>query len=243
MTYRVGICATSEVVISGIKSSVENFFENVDDKVEFRIWSKEAVGRFDEWYAGNLNLIFFDLDENEIGTMLCGRLLREELEDHKTHFVVLSANLHVKTELFRIHPYDCLIKPIQESEMHQMLNSLYLKDAMDLRMFWYKKKQNICAVPFSCIQFWESKQHCLKMQTTLEDTIEFSGKLSDITERLPGNFVRLSQSYIVNIDYIHEYGKRKVIMKDGTEISVTKPYRTAYNILYDDVKQKVGKCR
>ena len=44
-------------------------------------------------------------------------------------------------------------------------------------------------------------------------------------EQLPDNFFQIHKSYLVNEDYIREYMYEKVIMYNGEEISISKPYR------------------
>ena len=44
-------------------------------------------------------------------------------------------------------------------------------------------------------------------------------------KQLPGHFVMIHQSYIVNQDFISEYSYETVKMTDGEELNISKPYR------------------
>ena len=54
---------------------------------------------------------------------------------------------------------------------------------------------------------------------------EFYGKLKNIMEELPADFMMIHKSYIVNQLYIREYSYDCVKMSDGTVLSISKPYR------------------
>lgn len=53
----------------------------------------------------------------------------------------------------------------------------------------------------------------------------FYGKLKETAKQLPGHFVMIHQSYIVNQDFISEYSYETVKMTDGEELNISKPYR------------------
>ena len=63
------------------------------------------------------------------------------------------------------------------------------------------------------------------MEDGLEKLEEFYGKLKNVMEELPDDFMMIHQSYIVNQLYVSEYAYDCVKMSDGTVLSISKPYR------------------
>ena len=47
-------------------------------------------------------------------------------------------------------------------------------------------------------------------------------ELDEMGKRLGKQFVRCHKSYIVNMDYIHEFKGRKIYLKNGEEIAISK---------------------
>ena len=54
---------------------------------------------------------------------------------------------------------------------------------------------------------------------------EFNGKLKEIAKKIPGNFIQIHQSYLINFDYIEECSYESVKMKNGDTIPISQPYR------------------
>ena len=54
---------------------------------------------------------------------------------------------------------------------------------------------------------------------------EFYGKLKEAVKGLPGYFMTIHQSYVVNQDFIAEYTYETVKLTDGEELSISRPYR------------------
>ena len=54
---------------------------------------------------------------------------------------------------------------------------------------------------------------------------EFYGKLKNIAENLPVEFIMIHQSYIINQAYVREYSYETVKMVNGENLNISKPYR------------------
>lgn len=55
--------------------------------------------------------------------------------------------------------------------------------------------------------------------------ISFTGKIKDLTERLPKNFIQIHQSYIINMDHMYECSYETVRMIGGVQLNISQPYR------------------
>lgn len=54
---------------------------------------------------------------------------------------------------------------------------------------------------------------------------EFYGKLKNIAENLPADFLMIHQSYIINPSYVSEYSYEMAKMLNGENLNISKPYR------------------
>ena len=88
------------------------------------------------------------------------------------------------------------------------------------RLLIHYKGSNI-AIPFQDIMYLESQLH--KVNIVLQNKKYLcAGKLDEMGKRLGKQFVRCHKSYIVNMDYIHEFKGRKIYLKNGEEIAISK---------------------
>ncbi|MEG1104015.1 MAG: LytTR family DNA-binding domain-containing protein, partial [Oscillospiraceae bacterium] len=77
----------------------------------------------------------------------------------------------------------------------------------------------------------ESCKHKIKIYTDKEEHT-MSGRLDAIEENVPNNFIRIHQSFIVNMDKIFLFNKSSVTLSNKAEIPISKAKykqaRTAY---------------
>lgn len=76
-------------------------------------------------------------------------------------------------------------------------------------------------IPLEEISYIESYNHKITIHTK-GDEIEYYARLSDLEMELFGQFFRIHKGYLVNFDHVKEYGKSKVILKDGTNLPISK---------------------
>ena len=69
-------------------------------------------------------------------------------------------------------------------------------------------------------------------------TLRAYGKLSDVLDQLPGNFVRCHQSYLVNLDEVARLGADSVRLSSGETIPVSRRWRASVReALFDRIRE------
>lgn len=56
---------------------------------------------------------------------------------------------------------------------------------------------------------------------TLKETFEFYGRLREVAQRLPEDFIAIHKSYIVNKEYIFRYTYEMVELVNGTILTIS----------------------
>lgn len=62
---------------------------------------------------------------------------------------------------------------------------------------------------------------------SVQGSFDIYGKLGDLLDRLPSNFVRCHQSFAVNLDYVNELLTASFCLTNGNEVPVSRRYRPA----------------
>ncbi|MBR1507323.1 MAG: response regulator transcription factor [Eubacterium sp.] len=62
---------------------------------------------------------------------------------------------------------------------------------------------------------------------TIDGKLETYNSLSEYSKRLSEDFVRCYGSFIVNLNYVNNVGREKIVMKNGEEIPVGRTYRNS----------------
>lgn len=208
--------------------TIKNYLEIVADelKIEMKlsVWTTgEAL--YEHLKSGNRqDLIFLDIELVEKDGIWLGGMVREEMEDYKTAIVYFSYEKNYALRLFESQPMDFLVKPIMKEDIQRVMKRFLKRNQVKNLQFRFKKGHIHSNVFFEDIIYFRSIGRKVQIVEKQENQ-EFYGKLEEVKAQLPDNFFQIHKSYLVNEDYIREYMYEKVIMHNGEEISISKPYR------------------
>ncbi len=60
---------------------------------------------------------------------------------------------------------------------------------------------------------------------TDDSPLAWRGTMDDLLQRMPGGFIRVHQSYAVNLERVFRLRNGKMLMDNGKEIAVSRSYR------------------
>lgn len=224
--YRIGICDDDKELCSGLEEQIYHIAEELSVRADIEVWYSGESILNDLGNGTQLDLIFLDIELFQKDGISVGKFIRGEMEDIQTHIVYISAKQSYAMQLFKIQPLDFLIKPVSDEQLKEVLvRSLKQKRSPDI-YFEYQKGSSLLRIPTRDIAYFMSMDKKIRLMTK-DGEEDFYGKLKNILEKLPADFVMIHQSYIINQQYISEYSYDSVKMSDGTILSVSKPYRKA----------------
>lgn len=222
--YRIGICDDDKILCSELEEQIFHISKELALKVEIDVWySGESIQK-DLDKGVQFDLIFLDIELAKKNGIEVGRFIRNELEDMQTHIVYISSKQNYAMQLFKVQPLDFLIKPITEEQLKEVLTRSINQKRNHAVYFVYHKGSTYFRVLLSDVVYFMSMDKKIRI-VTKNGREEFYGKLKEIAKQLPGYFVTIHQSYIVNQDFISEYSYEMVKMIDGEELNISKPYR------------------
>ncbi|MDE6926362.1 MAG: LytTR family DNA-binding domain-containing protein [Acetatifactor sp.] len=222
--YRIGICDDDKELCSGLEEQIYHIAGELSVKVEVEVWYSGESILNDLGNDTLLDLIFLDIELVHRNGISVGRFIRDEMDDMQTHIVYISSKQSYAMQLFRIQPLDFLIKPVSDEQLREVLSrSLRQKRDPDI-FFEYQTGSTVRRIPTRDIAWFMSMDKKIRLVTRNGEE-EFYGKLKNISEKLPSDFLMIHQSYIINRLYVSEYSYESVKMSDGTVLSISKPYR------------------
>lgn len=223
--YRVGICDDDKVFCSQAEDIVLSLSEELCQKIETEVWySGESIMKS---LSGplRLDLIFLDIELYESSGIDVGDFIRNQNGDYTTHIVFVSSKQDYAMQLFKVQPLDFLIKPVTREQIREVLQGSIRQRAESRAVFEYQKGSTYYQLPCSDILYFMSSDKRIKIVVNDGDRPEFYGRLKNIADRLPKQFLTVHQSYIINCDYVSEYCYETVKMCNGDVVSISKPYR------------------
>ena len=161
--------------------------------------------------------------------------------------VFTTAYSEYAVEGFRVNAVDYLLKPFGMQDFQRAANRL--KERMlptengEVRterydysqdVIFLKTEYRIVKVAISDIRYVEAMSEYLKVWLESEKKpIVTLLSMKKMEERLPGYFMRIHRSYIVNLTKILEVNKNRVIMDADTYLPIGDMYREAFQAYLD----------
>ena len=222
--YKIGICDDDKVLCAALEEQLYELSKELSIKAEVDVWYSGEGIQNDLKKGTVLDLLFLDIELVQKNGIAVGNFIRNELEDMQTHIVYISSKESYAMQLFKIQPLDFLVKPVPAEQIREvLLRSVKQKRSTDT-YFQYQKGNSVYRVPVKDIVYFMSMDK--KIQIVKKDgKEEFYGKLKNIAENLPAEFIMIHQSYIIHQCYVSEYSYETVRMVNGENLNISKPYR------------------
>ena len=154
-----------------------------------RAWQRDERKKAD--------IILMDVKSEEENGIIAARQVQELFGDIKIIFT--TSTLEYGEDIFDANPVFLLVKPIRQEKLYEAVDRAIAQlEEMESATVTLISKSFIARVRAEDISYVESERRVLTVHSVEED-IRVNMKLSDLEERLPEYFVRVHQSYLVNM--------------------------------------------
>ena len=151
--------------------------------------------------------------------------------------VFTTAYAEYAVEGFKVNAVDYLLKPFGMQDFQRA--ALRLKDRLETQADKAKPAKNtdtppLVKVAIKDIRYVEAMSEYLKVHVENEPKpIVTLLSMKKMEERLPGYFMRIHRSYIINLKMIQEVNKNRVIMDADTYLPIGDMYKEAFQAYLD----------
>ena len=153
-------------------------------------------------------------DENGVDL---ARTLRQMRDPGRLVFVTSSRDYAV--EGFELGADNYLLKPVTAEKLGRALSRL-LKSRNTV--MFYSESGSLLPLSADSILWAEAFSHSIQLHTATK-AVTVRGPLEDVRQKLEQyGFVRCHRSYLVNLAYISEIGRREALLIDGTQIPISR---------------------
>ncbi len=174
------------------------------------------------------DLIFLDVLMEGMDGIQVGDKIRKGMGDEDVQLVYISRALDHAELLFPNRPLGFLKKPFLREDIYRLTDYARKLGFQSHKFFLYRKGRILYQVAYKEIRYFQSSGRKIQIHTARE-VHEFYGKLSQILEDgLPGQFIQIHQSYIINTDYVTRQGRDRVFLEgEKGYFSISHPYRAS----------------
>lgn len=229
MIYRIGICDDEQLTCSELENYINEIFECKDDKAEIYVWNVGEALKKDISNGVKIDILFLDIELLDSNGIELGKYIRNYMKNMSMNIVYISSMTEYAMELFKIHPYDFVVKPFDKNEIENLIDEMCGYYEQDNKHFKYCVYGKTNMVMMRDIKYFESRGRHIIINLVDNQSIQYVGQLKNEIKKLPLNFVEIGKSYIINLKHMRECHVSYVVMDDGKELGISGAYRNYFN--------------
>ena len=217
MIYQIGICDDENSTCSELENILIDYFKVSGLNVQVNVWNCAEDFMRDVPLKVKVDLLFLDIELPNYNGIYVGEYIRNDINNYAMHIIYVSSKTNYAMELFKIHPYDFIIKPIDKEKVIKNVSKLLELDEQDNNYFVYEYNRIKNKIHYGDIVYFESDRKHIKIICSM-----------------------VAQSFIINIRHIRMFKKDSCIMDNGDCINIGRKYKDAFNIKMIEYNKRGG---
>ena len=193
---RIGICDDSADARIALRAALERALDRrKGEGTFFEFSSGEGLLRWMEKHAGELDLVFLDIEMGELDGMETARRLR--LADEGLQLVFVTGYTDYVFDGYSVGALGYLMKPPQPDRLDEVLDrglEARLRDGD--KAFLCRSGETMYRIPKKSILYFASDRRQVSCVAAAR-TYTFYGKLDEVERAVGEGFVRIHQRYLV----------------------------------------------
>lgn len=181
------------------------------------------------------DFIFLDVDMPQLSGFETAEKVKQTNPDT---FIIFATNQEMRMgESFKYSPKDYLLKPVAQEKINELFDRLFAEKMKKTERGFYTvkiKNDGNIYLRLDDIVYFESQGHDLTAVTG-ENQYTFLGKLSAVEkELLSKGFIRIHQSYLLNMSYVFKDLGSAVVLKNSQELPVSTKYKKSLSSAFKE---------
>lgn len=224
---RIGICDDSADARIALRAALERALErrrSGADTSFFEFSSGEGLLRWLGSHAGELDLVFLDIEMGELNGMETARRLREA--DEGLLLVFVTGYTDYVFDGYAVGALGYLMKPPQPEQLDGVLNrAAEARIREGDKVFLCRSGETLYRIPKKTILYFASDRRQVTCVSTAR-TYTFYGKLDEVERDVGDGFVRVHQRYLIRAGAVDRMEGAQVFVGDAA-IPVSRACRSA----------------
>jgi len=227
MKLKIGICDDEKNFCNNLEMYILKFAKDYSYDFEVDVWN-DSVSFCSDIIKFNPDIIFLDIEIPSYNGIYVGNFIRESLHKSNIEIIFVSHKTSYAMDLFKLHPYDFLVKPVTPQHVYSLLSELCNLMSISDNSYVFSYKNNIFRIPQREIIYIYSRNRYVNICTS-EETYCYIGKLKDSWNQISKKrFCSISKSFIVNMHCIKVTRPSEVTMINGDVLTISRSCRDTF---------------
>ncbi len=223
---RIAICDDNADARLALRSALERLMEERRTEGSFFEFSTgEGLLRWQEKHAGELDLIFLDIEMGELDGMETARRLRSA--DETLQLVFVTGYTDYVFDGYSVGAAGYLMKPLRSKQLEEVMDRVTAALlGSEEKVFLCRSGETLYRIPRQQIRYFSSDRRQVTCVTELRSYV-FYGKLDQVEAEIGEGFVRIHQRYLVRSGAVTQIEGGQVCLEDGTTLPISRSNRAA----------------
>lgn len=225
----VAICDDHKMILNAVESMTCRVLGNDCNITAFA----DGYELIEYIYGGikNVDILITDIKLGNLNGIELAKRIKGDYPNVKIIFITGYAEY--SQEIFEAGPSYFLLKPIKEEKFRQAVDFVLKagENGKEKYLPFKIKSGGIKSFLISDVIYFESRMRKVILHSKTDGETETYGKLDELESKLPENYIRCHQSYIVNMNSVTSLNARSFSMCGGMEIPISQTK-------YGNVKRK-----
>lgn len=218
---RIGICDDLEDARFALRAAIERILESRKVSAQiFEFSSGETLLRWFHHHAGELEIIFLDMELHELDGMETARRLRSA--DSGLQLVFVTGHSEHVFDGYRVGALGYLLKPPAQKQLEDVLDRAQaaLYRGLDCA-YICRNGDTHYRIPIANILYFASDRRQVRCVTEGR-SYTFYGKLDTVAAEVGRDFIRVHQRYLVRAGAVERIESTDVFLCNGEQLPVSR---------------------
>lgn len=222
---KIAICDDRDDDRSALKALLEAY----DQDFEIKEYGSGEELYADMGYVRECGIVFLDINMDDMDGLEAARQIKAECP--KVHIVLVTAYVNYALDGYKVKASRFLLKDDLEQTLQECMDDILREIWQEERVVEFSFVEGNMRLKVDDIIYIETSKH-KNVFYTQGQTFSIYRKMDELEDDLKGmGFVRIHQSFLINMKYIEKISSYVMILTTGKEISVPKSR-------YQEVKQQ-----
>ncbi len=236
----IAICDDDLPATSEMEDLISRFFEGTSMRFQASSFF-DGQGLWDSIRKGDgYDIIFLDIEMAGMDGITVARKIRER--SIQSIIIYVSGHPSYCPALFEVETFRFIGKPIDPGQFWEILSKAVERCLACSQVYSFRFRRAFHAIPIHEISYFESSRHMVAIHTENGGPFYQQKKLSEIESSLKNAsppFLRIHQSFLVNLQHIKKMSYSKVTLDDGTELGISEKRRKSIRQQYFQMMERL----
>lgn len=231
--FRIALCDDVPVYMERLADHIEKWAMQRRIRVEIKKFPSGEEVLFDLEDAGDFAAVFMDIELSGMDGVETALKIREQ--NRLVSIVFVSQYEQYFKQMFQIYPCQFIEKPVSAQKVAEVLDHIVEEHKTFFESFIFKFNRRVFNITLGDVLYFVSDKRMITIR--LESGREYFlyeklGVLEKELARYNNHFIRIHQSYLVNVRQIEQLYPQNVVMRNGDELPISRKRKNEIENFY-----------